>query len=266
MKEKNLRRHLYLQYGFQGNKEIFFVLKTLIQLISFNFRSCSRENNLHSPVTVEETGLLAKHKNLSGDEEDEEDLDTDLETDRLLGHQRLDDGFYDDKMWGERKHRYTKLSPKVSTQPNSKINSSSMLRHGLNALLPAVTSATSPDRCNPDTPIITSPTTQPTSIKNSPSLNSANMMNLIHPTATPDRRSDNPSPRKLEDLQEQIEPQTPLEATRQQLCNENPDVCNIDQDIIDSPGGSSSNKSKKDSIGDKKKKNKNKEGNYLNYF
>lgn len=34
-------------------------------------------------------------KNASGDEEE---LDTDLETDRLLGHQRLDDGFYDDKV------------------------------------------------------------------------------------------------------------------------------------------------------------------------
>ena len=34
-------------------------------------------------------------KNASGDEEE---LDTDLETDRLLGHQRLDDGFYDEKV------------------------------------------------------------------------------------------------------------------------------------------------------------------------
>lgn len=34
-------------------------------------------------------------KNGSGDEEE---LDTDLETDRLLGHQRLEDhGFYDEK-------------------------------------------------------------------------------------------------------------------------------------------------------------------------
>lgn len=219
---------------------------------------------MHSPVTAE-TGLLSKHKNLSGDEEDEEDLDTDLETDRLLGHQRLDDGFYDDKMWGERKHRYTKLSPKVSTQSSSKVNSSSMLRHGLNSLLPTVTTATSPDRCNSSTPIVTSPTTQhPTPpIKNSPSLNSANMMNLIHPTSTPDRRSDNPSPRKLANLDEQIEQPSPPESTPQQLCNENPDVCNIDPEIIDSPGGSSSNKSKKDSIGDKKKKNKNKEGKFI---
>lgn len=214
---------------------------------------------MHSPVSAE-TGLLSKHKNLSGDEEDEEDLDTDLETDRLLGHQRLDDGFYEDKMWGDRKHRYTKLSPKVNTQPNSKINSSSIIRHGLNSLLPTTSATTtSPSDYCATTPIITSPTIQPPqSIKSSPSLNSANMINLIHPNATPDRRSDNPSPRKLDDVQEQIEKPTDPEPI--QLCNENPDVCNIEQDIIDSPGGSSSNKSKKDSIGDKKKKNKNKEG------
>lgn len=36
-------------------------------------------------------------KNMSGDEEE---VDTDLETDRLLGHQRLEDhGFYDEKVW-----------------------------------------------------------------------------------------------------------------------------------------------------------------------
>lgn len=35
-------------------------------------------------------------KNASGDEEE---VDTDLETDRLLGHQRLEDhGFYEDKV------------------------------------------------------------------------------------------------------------------------------------------------------------------------
>jgi hypothetical protein len=212
---------------------------------------------MHSPVSAE-TGLLSKHKNFSGDEDDEDDLDTDLETDRLLGHQRLDDGFYEDKIWGDRKHRYTKLSPKVSTQPNSKISSSAMIRHGLTSLLPTTSAATTtPSDYCATTPIITSPTLQQSqSIKNSPSLNSGNMINLIHPSTTPDRRSENPSPKKLEDLQEDLEkPPEP-----EPMCNENPDVCNIEPDIIDSPGGSSSNKSKKDSIGDKKKKNKNKEG------
>lgn len=40
-------------------------------------------------------------KNASGDEEE---VDTDLETDRLLGHQRLEDhGFYDDKVKSKKK-------------------------------------------------------------------------------------------------------------------------------------------------------------------
>ncbi|XP_055587749.1 uncharacterized protein LOC129740167 [Uranotaenia lowii] len=59
-------------------------------------------------------------KNLSA-LDDDEDPDTDLETDRLLGHQRLDDqGFYDDnsKSWSDRKTRSSllhKLSPKQQT-------------------------------------------------------------------------------------------------------------------------------------------------------
>uniref|UniRef100_A0A1B0D2W2 Protein lin-10 n=1 Tax=Phlebotomus papatasi TaxID=29031 RepID=A0A1B0D2W2_PHLPP len=85
----------------------------------------------------ESTELDALHeKSASGEEEE---LDTDLETDRLLGHQRVDDqGFYDENSkWTERKSRFSastlsKLSPKVP-----KSNSTSLLRQGLNSLLPS---------------------------------------------------------------------------------------------------------------------------------
>ncbi|XP_052871826.1 uncharacterized protein LOC128277409 [Anopheles cruzii] len=66
-------------------------------------KSCPEENELfiqHSGPDKDAVGLTG----LTVD--DEEDPDTDLETDRLLGHQRLDDhGFYDEKqkMWCERK-------------------------------------------------------------------------------------------------------------------------------------------------------------------
>ncbi|XP_017470545.1 PREDICTED: uncharacterized protein LOC108362185 [Rhagoletis zephyria] len=69
-------------------------------------------------------------KNLSADEDD---VDTDLETDRLLGHQRLDDqGYYDDnKSWESRKPRASILS-KISPKQQM---ASTKTRNGYNALL-----------------------------------------------------------------------------------------------------------------------------------
>ena len=239
---------------------------------------------------------MSKHKN--SDDEDEE-IDTDLETDRLLGHQMLDDGFYDDKTWMDRKqqpqqHRtpsllnsslVPKISPKVnqnsSTSSNSAIqksNSSTLLRHGLNTLLPTSSSS---DCCvnNSNSPASLAPSTsqhQSTShsLKTSPSTMNANnnMMNLIHSKsgASPDRRCDDPSPRKLEDLPEQREDTQQnknisinINTSNNSVIAETNDLCNLDSELVDSPGGSSSDKSKtKDltSTGDKKKKNKNKEG------
>lgn len=64
---------------------------------------------------------------------DEEDVDTDLETDRLLGHQRLDDqGYYDENKSWDRKPRsslLSKISPKQQQVPSTKT------RNGYNALL-----------------------------------------------------------------------------------------------------------------------------------
>lgn len=233
-------RYFILMYGFNNmNLQTFSSLR-------------SREKSVHSPVSVE-TGLLAKRKSFSGDEEDEEDLDTDLETDRLLGHQRLDDGFYDDKMWNERKHRpllsSTKISPKLN-QSLSKSNSSSMLRHGLNTLLPNST----PDCCSP----VSQTAVSPLQMKTSPSLNSATMMSLIRPDVTPDRHHESLSPQKMDDILASPE--------QHQMCNIEKD---IDEEMENSPGGSSSSKSKADNdlnnSGDKKKKNKNKEGTFQKF-
>jgi hypothetical protein len=213
--------------------------------------------------------LLSKHKN--SDEEDEEEIDTDLETDRLLGHQMLDDGFYDDKTWAESKQQHrsllaaSKISPKInqhSTIPKS--NSSSILRHGLNTLLPTSSSS---DCCinNSNSPsMLTTAASfhQSRSLKTSPAMNSSNLMNLMHASneASPDHQNEVASPGKIELIDEQKEDQ-------QQIHNntsETSDLCNLDSELVDSPGGSSTDKSKKDVMlsGDKKKKNKNKEGRF----
>ncbi|XP_046801574.1 probable serine/threonine-protein kinase DDB_G0282963 isoform X1 [Lucilia cuprina] len=87
----------------------------------------------HLDVSASNKGLLESSsenhsKNLSADEDD---VDTDLETDRLLGHQRLDDqGYYDEnKSWDRKPARslLSKISPKQV--PSTKT------RNGYNALL-----------------------------------------------------------------------------------------------------------------------------------
>lgn len=197
----------------------------------------------------------------------------------------LDDGFYDDKGWnsGNKQHRpllssnlTSKISPKVNQQPQAnlsiaKSNSSSLLRHGLNTLLPTSSSS---ECCviNGNSPAsLTTTPLQQHSLKTSPALNSGNMMNLIHPkgATSPDRHFDvGPSPRKLEDLPEQHE-STPQQQLKNNNVAETNDLCNLDGELVDSPGGSSSDKSTNNNMkdttsigGDKKKKNKNKEGEF----
>lgn len=211
----------------------------------------------------------------NSDDEDEEEIDTDLETDRLLGHQMLDDGFYDDKTWAERKpnrsllssNLASKISPKVNQQHSTipKSNSSSLLRHGLNTLLPTSSSSECCAINSNGTSTLTTSAPpllhQSQSLKTSPALNSGNMVNLMHAnSSTPDRHSGNPSPRKLETMPEQ---QNDLTVSKN--ITETADLCNLESELVDSPGGSSSTKSKKDAAlnGDKKKKNKNKEGKLL---
>lgn len=229
-----------------------------------------------SPNLHESGPLIPKHKN----DDDEEEVDTDLETDRLLGHQMLDDGFYDDKTWSESKQQHrpllpssmaSKISPKVKQNPISKSNSSSILRHGLNVLLPASTSSDCCINNNNSPSMLTTGASfhQTRSLKTSPALNSSNLMNLIHPGLdTSDIPIDN-SPRKIDSLDDSLIQKTEQSPHINNNNNNNIiqsdtlELCNLDSDLVDSPGGSSSDKSKKDDAmltGEKKKKNKNKEG------
>lgn len=201
----------------------------------------------------EASPLISKQKYK---DEDDEEVDTDLETDRLLGHQLLDDGFYDDKAWAEPKQHKallpatltSKISPKVnqhSTIPKS--NSSSIIRHGLNALIPPSSSS---DCCVNSPSMLTSPNSfyQSRSLKASPSMNNNSL----------DNQSEIILNRKIDLLEETKEDHAP----RNNNVVETTDLCNLESELVDSPGGSSSDKSKKDELAseDKKKRNKNKEG------
>lgn len=183
----------------------------------------------------------------------------------------LDDGFYDDKVWNESKQLSraaasfgSKISPKVNQlNPSimkSKSNSSSLIRHGLNTLLP--TTSTSECCMNSNSPsmltaIATTPFAQSRSLKTSPSLNSGNLVGqLIHTTsneASPDRQQIN--------IQGNIDLKDNENKTHNNI-NDSVDLCNLDNLEIGESPGSSSEKSKSDLLlsGDKKKKNKNKEG------
>lgn len=210
--------------------------------------------------------MLAKNKN---SDEEEEEIDTDLETDRLLGHQMLDDGFYSEKAWAESKQcrlmlnstLTSKISPKLKMHTTVPQPNPSILRHGLNALLPTSNSS---DCCNNNS---SSPTVmnasasfhQTRSLKNSPSFTSGNLVNLMHASneASPERKNDSTSLRNVEPVEEKKEQPTPINSS------DAPE--HLDNEIVDSPGGSSNDRFKKDAglSSDKKKKNKNKEGKKL---
>lgn len=208
----------------------------------------------------EASPLISKQK--YKDEEDD-DVDTDLETDRLLGHQLLDDGFYDDKAWVDPKSQHkpllpstltSKISPKVNLHPTiPKSNSSSIIRHGLNALIPPSSSS---DCCVNSPSMLTSANSfyQSRSLKTSPSMNNNESL-LDNQVDIPSRKSDHL------DEQKDVDHSARNNNNNNNL-QETTDLCNLESELVDSPGGSSSDKSKKDEIAadDKKKRNKNKEG------
>lgn len=265
-----------MKFHFSRVSHFFFLLFAFTQIHPlFNIRSHDKKPS-HSPILHEDNPLLSKGKGNS-DEEDEEEIDTDLETDRLLGHQMLDDGFYDDKNWSEAKqlnrtgnaYGTSKISPKVNQissnlmKPKSVVASSSLIRHGLNTLLPTTSSS---DCCmNSNSPSMlttaTTPFAQSRSLKTSPSLNSGNLVGkLIHTTsneASPDRQNIESIQITLNDLKENEN-----NKTHNNNINDSVDLCNLDNMEIGESPGSSSEKSKDDLLltGDKKKKNKNKEG------
>lgn len=184
----------------------------------------------------------------------------------------LDDGFYDDKAWNEAKQLSraaafgSKISPKINHQLNSssmmKSKSSSLIRHGLNTLLPTTSSS---DCCMNSPSMLTTATTpynqSSRSLKTSPSLNSGNLVGqLIHTTsneASPDRQNiDTNLIQSSNDLKDNLDKKT------HNNINDSVDLCNLDNLEVGESPGSSSEKSKSDLLltGDKKKKNKNKEG------
>lgn len=246
---------------------LFFVALKHIQNLILKLRS--RDKGGFSPVVHESGPLIPKHKNKN--EDDEEEVDTDLETDRLLGHQMLDDGFYDDKVWNDTKHKpllttalSSKISPKINqNSPMCKSNSSTVLRHGLNVLLP-----TSSSECCINSPSMLNNSlsfNQSRSLKTSPSLKTNDMSKLVHSNVeTSPHQNESSTPKISHLLNEEKDGQS-----ARNIASEVSDVCNLDNELADSPGGSSSDKSKKDEnfSGDKKKKNKNKEGKkFFNYF
>ncbi|XP_055537366.1 probable serine/threonine-protein kinase DDB_G0282963 isoform X2 [Wyeomyia smithii] len=213
-------------------------------------------------MATEKDSLLlgSSAKNLSA-LEDDEDPDTDLETDRLLGHQRLDDqGFYDDnsKSWADRRARSLlhKLSPKQQTGPGAATcgntmytgktnnNQGSLLRQGLSTLLSPTSAVTQPNQPGQTLPeIVTSSKASPALLgsggnapsQNSSSLNSSNNSgNLINLNGPNDTGAISP------------------DHSRQTSPNK------LDNKTNESTSPNGSNNSKSDT--DKKKKGKNKEG------
>lgn len=195
----------------------------------------------------------------------------------------LDDGFYDDKNWSEAKHANrtssayipnSKISPKVNQLSASLMKAKastaapppSLIRHGLNTLLPTTSSS---DCCmNSTSPSMLTSASQPfgasRSLKASPALNSGNLVGkLIHTTsneASPDRPNSSSiieNNIQVNDLKE-----NESNKTHNNNLNDSVDLCNLDSMEIGESPGSSSEKSKDDLLlsGDKKKKNKNKEG------
>lgn len=91
-----------------------------------------------SPVWIPRNETSHSHESIDSENPskllscDEEEADTDLETDRLLGQQRLDDqGFLDEKLWCDRKSSgTTKLLKSPSNSNNMAQFSNSNIRSG----------------------------------------------------------------------------------------------------------------------------------------
>lgn len=121
--------------------------------------------------------MLQELKNAS----DEEEPDTDLETDRLLGHRRSDDtGFYE-KSWlntNKRNSLLSKLSPKIplngltGSGNKSQLLNNNLIRHTLNATVPSPV---------PEHPV--TPKTQP-----------ANLMDISESISSPEHSDKDLSP------------------------------------------------------------------------
>lgn len=224
----------------------------------------TREKTVHSPISSENGLLIPKKKQV--DEDEEEEIDTDLETDRLLGHQMHDDGFCNDKTWTEPNQNRSllistlasKMSPIINQNSIApKSNSSSIIKHGLNTFIPALSSS---DCCNINSSpsILTAESSHQTrSLKTSPSISS----NFKLLSTKNDHSLGIQTEKTLQKNSERLDDHK--ESPKINKNNSEPsEFCTLENELVNSPGGSSSDKSKRDEIygGDKKKKNKNKEG------
>ncbi|XP_043479411.1 uncharacterized protein LOC122509419 isoform X7 [Leptopilina heterotoma] len=146
-------------------------------------RVCTETNSEDSEIR---RGLEERELEVGEEGVDEEEADTDLETDRLLGQQRTDDqGFYDDKGWRKPKTRtmLPSMSAKIATPkqtPPKTLSVTPLEPIAQSEPLPSTSASISPPpvvtviQSSPSEREISSPT-QPTSspqktpIKNSPS-------------------------------------------------------------------------------------------------
>lgn len=104
-----------------------------------NYQDTIESPTSDSPVWIPRNESSHSHESINSENPskliscDEEEADTDLETDRLLGQQRLDDqGFLEDKMWCERKSTSTKLLKSPSNSKNiSQFTNTPNVRSGI---------------------------------------------------------------------------------------------------------------------------------------
>ncbi|XP_051173846.1 uncharacterized protein LOC127289758 isoform X2 [Leptopilina boulardi] len=146
-------------------------------------RVCTETNSEDSEIR---RGLEERELEVGEEGVDEEEADTDLETDRLLGQQRTDDqGFYDDKGWRKPKTRtmLPSMSAKIATPkqtPPKTLSVTPLEPIAQSEPLPSTSASISPPpvvtviQSSPSEREISSPTQpssspQKTPIKNSPS-------------------------------------------------------------------------------------------------
>lgn len=131
-------------------------------------------------------------KNISADEEEE--ADTDLETDRLLGHQRSDE-HYDEKSDRKTQRLLSSSLSKLSPQIIPMKNNGHLLRHGLNTILPTTPEIFTPPKNNLNLIDICEPASSPEHEKTTEELNSPKKMEGS-PTGSNQSKSDGEKKKK----------------------------------------------------------------------
>jgi hypothetical protein len=194
-------------------------------------------------------------------EDDEDEIDTDLETDRLLGqHLMMEDGFYDEASWIEEKTQITllnapktsKLSPQKLLNPKLNKSGSSLMRQGFNLLS---NSNSMENNCieSPLTLMAERTLKQSRSLKNSPALTNAELIpsDLLSPDLQNDKKFSNNTKTLIDEISND-------ELSHRSLLDADANCSSNNGNV----GEMSFEKIAKDSdvTVEKKKKNKNREG------